>query len=113
MLIQVRTEKRVCVIEVSGRLVLDDGESSLRAEIGRQLEDGQRRFVLNLNGLSVIDSAGVGEIVASYQLAFDHGAVLKVALRSDGLVARVFAVSGLDRALEIFPEESEAIASYS
>jgi anti-sigma B factor antagonist len=101
------------VIEAIGRLVLDDGENVLRGEIARQLDDGVRRFVLNLNGLSMIDSAGVGEIVASYQLASERGAVVKIALEPGGLAGRVFKVSGLERALEVFPAEDDAIRSYS
>jgi hypothetical protein len=60
----------------------------------------------------VIDSSGIGEIVACYQLALEGGAVLKIALHPDGLVRQVFDFAGLDRALEIFDEEDEAVASY-
>jgi anti-anti-sigma factor len=111
--LNVRTKKGICIIEAAGRLVLEDGEDVLRGEIARQLDEGRRRFVLNLNGLSVIDSAGVGELVSCYQTASERGAVVKIALRPDGLAYKVFRVSGLDRALEVFSEEADAIASYT
>ena len=112
MQIGIRKKRRVCIVEVTGRLTLDEGDEVLRGKLDELLATGERSFVFNLNGLSVIDSAGIGEIVACYQRALEGGAVLKIALRADGLVRHVFEYAGLDRALEIFDEEDDAVASY-
>lgn len=113
MRVNVRRKRRVCVVELAGRLTLEDGASVPRQQVAELLEAGERRFVFDLNGLSVIDSAGVGEIVACYKRAAENAAVVKIALRPDGLVRRVFEISGLERALEVFDEVDDAIASYS
>jgi anti-anti-sigma factor len=96
----------------TGRLSLNDGEGVMRDRIAGLLAEGERRFVLNLNSISLLDSAGVGEIVDCYKQAENSGAVAKIALRPDGIVRRVLQVSGLEDALETFDDEQQAIASY-
>jgi len=108
-----RKKRRVCIVDVVGRLTLGEGEGVLRRKLADLLDQGERRFVFNLNGLSVIDSAGVGEIVFCYKCANERGAVLKVALEPGGMVRHVFNFSGLERALEVFDEESQAISSFA
>jgi anti-anti-sigma factor len=112
MHIEIRRKKRVCVVAATGRLTLTDGAGLLRDKITELLEEGERRFVFNLDGISVLDSAGVGEIVDCYKRAGEQGAVVKVALRPDGVVRRVLKVSGLEDALETFDDEKQAIRSY-
>jgi anti-anti-sigma factor len=108
----VRKKRRITIVDVTGRLVLNEEEQTLRTILDGLLSEGQRRFILNLNGLSVIDSAGVGEIVACYTDAQEQAALLKIVLRPDGIVRQVFKHTGLEKALEIFDEEEAAIASY-
>jgi anti-anti-sigma factor len=110
--IEIKKKKKVCIVAATGRLTLKDGEGMLRDRIAVLLKDGERRFVFNLDGISVLDSAGVGEIVDCYKTAGDSGAVVKIALRPDGIVRRVLQVSGLEDALETFDDEDQAIASY-
>jgi anti-anti-sigma factor len=112
MKINVRKKRRVTIVNVSGRLVLNEGEGELSALLGELLAQGQRRFVFNLDGLSVIDSSGVGEIVACYTQAQDNAALLRIVLPPGGLVRQVFKHTGLERALEIFDDEEAALAGY-
>jgi len=112
MQVNTRKKRRVCIVDVTGRLTLSEGEDVLREKLSELLKTGERRFVFNLNGLSVIDSAGVGEIVACYKRAADSAAVIKIALRQDGLVRHVFKFTGLENALEVFDEEKDAVSSF-
>lgn len=109
----VRKKRRVCIVDVRGRLMLGEGEGVLRRKLAELLDQGERRFVFNLDGLSVLDSSGVGEIVLCYKTANERAAVLKIALAPGGPVRNVFTLSGLERALEVFDEESEAVSSFS
>ena len=112
MQVNTRKKRRICIVDVTGRLTLSEGEDLLRDKLTELLDAGERRFVFNLNGLSVIDSAGVGEIVACYKRASENAAVMKIALKADGMVRHVFKFTGLEKALEVFDEEKEAIASF-
>jgi anti-anti-sigma factor len=112
MKIQVRKKRRVTIVDIAGRLVLKEGDEDLLGALEKLLAEGQRRFIFNLDGLSVIDSAGVGEIVACYTTAQDRAALLKIVLNPNGLVRQVFKHTGLEQALEIYDDEAAALASY-
>ena len=111
--IEVGHKKSVCTLHCSGYLTLGEGELALRNQVTEVLEAGERFVVLNLNGLRYMDSAGVGEIVACSKLAFERNGVIKIVLREASAVRRVFSVTCLDRAFEIFHDEAQAVASFS
>jgi anti-anti-sigma factor len=111
--ITVSKKRRVCIVEAVGRLTLSDGEGLLRDKTSQLLKKGEKRLLFNLDRISVLDSAGVGEIVDCYKQAGDMGAVLKIVVRPEGIVRRVLQVSGLEDALEIFDGEKQAVASFS
>ena len=100
------------MIACSGKLTLGDGDEDLRLELTRRLDDGARRIVLDLTGLTYMDSAGVGELVAGHKRALDRAAVMKVVVSEDGLIQRIFAITGLARAVELFTDVDEAVASF-
>ena len=56
----------VAVLTLAGRIVLEDMESPLRAEIERLVRDGCVKLVLDLAAVSYIDSAGLGLMVAKF-----------------------------------------------
>jgi anti-sigma B factor antagonist len=109
--ISVNRKKGVCVLACSGTLILNQGDTLLREEVETLLEAGEKRLVLQMSGLKYMDSAGVGETVASAKRAFEFGAVIKIVLPAEGTIRRIFAVTSLDRSFEIFNDEDEAIAS--
>jgi anti-sigma B factor antagonist len=56
----------VVVLDLSGRLTAGEPVLLLRSTIRRFLDDGSRRFVVNLEDVSYIDSSGLGELVTIY-----------------------------------------------
>lgn len=54
------------LVDMSGRLAAGEPVLLLRNTIRRFIEDGSRKFVLNLGGVSYIDSSGLGELIATY-----------------------------------------------
>ena len=111
--IEIGHTKNVCTLNCSGDLTLGEGELALRNRVIAVLEDGDRFLVLNLSGVRYMDSAGVGEIVACSKRAFERNGVIKIVLQETGTVQRVFALTCLDRAFEIFHDETQAVASFS
>jgi len=111
MTVDVERVGGICVVSCSGRLTLDDGTRLLRRYCVALFGDGERRMLLDLTGLSHIDSAGVGEVVACSKHALESAAVVTIVVPSQGVVRRVFAVTGLDRAFEIFADRPTALDS--
>lgn len=108
-----RSQKRgVSILACSGRLTIDGGDETLRSELRQALDEGERQLVLEMSSLSYMDSAGVGEVVACSKRAFERSGVIKIVLRADGAVRRIFQITCLDRAFETFTSEDEAIESF-
>jgi anti-sigma B factor antagonist len=100
------------VLACTGTLVLGGGDATLRARFRTLLAAGERSFVFDLTGLDYMDSAGVGEMVACSKGAASLGGVIKVALPATGAVRRIFEVTRLDQAFEIFGDSAEASATF-
>ena len=59
-------DNNVVVLDLSGKLMIGDGDVLLREKIESLVEAGHRRIVLNLADVPYVDSAGLGEIVRCY-----------------------------------------------
>src|SRR5262245_24267569 len=56
----------VVIADMSGRLSMGEPTLLLRNTVRQFLEAGTLKFVLNLGDVPYIDSAGLGELIASY-----------------------------------------------
>jgi anti-sigma B factor antagonist len=111
MEVRTRVEGDVCILELTGRLVLGDGDVALRDELRARLGAGERKFVLDLHGVPFMDSAGIGEIVACYKRAREAGGDVKLVLGKK--VGEVFAISRLQLVFDIHPDARSATAAYA
>jgi anti-sigma B factor antagonist len=68
----------VTLVHVGGTIIAEDGET-LKNAIGRLVEDGRRHIVLDLGELTYVDSAALGNLVASQIRAGRMGSRLKLA----------------------------------
>ena len=79
--IQERTHGVVALIDVSGRLVAGEQSGQLKDKVNSLIYQGRRQIVLNLAGVSYIDSMGLGELVAVHAtVAKQGGQIVLVAL---------------------------------
>jgi len=102
---------KVCVLRPRGQMVHPLGEGTLREVIREQLEGGSKFFVLNMAAVPYIDSAGVGELVASLKRVRESGGDLAFAAVSQR-VSDTFMLLGLVEILDLHGTEEEAIASF-
>ena len=77
--IQERQIDDVTVLVLKGEIVLDDGDLLLRKKIHELLDDGRRNLVLNLLGVTYIDSSGVGMIAGKLKTVRERGGEMKLA----------------------------------
>jgi anti-sigma B factor antagonist len=87
----------VDVLVLSGRVVLGEETSELREKVKQLLGEGKKNIVLNLGDVTVIDSSGLGALVAAYTSAKSRGAALRLSnlgARSDELlqVTRLYTI---------------------
>ena len=74
----VRQVEGVVVVDLSGRIKLGEGSSTLRDIVKDLLSKGQKNILLNLGDISYIDSSGIGELVAAFTSVRNQGGELKL-----------------------------------
>jgi len=110
--IELRKKGRISVLEISGKLIIGEGDVQLRAKLQDLLDAGERHFVFDMTRLSYMDSAGLGAIVACAKRAREHNGLLKVVTLPHGKADTLFNVTGLKRVFEVFHDEKSALASF-
>jgi anti-sigma B factor antagonist len=100
----------VTVVSCHGRILFGEEAAALREELKRLLAS-TRQIVLNLSGVSYIDSGGLGTLVGVYSSARSAGADIKLT----GLGQRlrdVLQVTKLVTVFEVYDNEQQAIAAF-
>jgi anti-sigma B factor antagonist len=102
----------VTVMDVSGRITLGEGSSTLRDALRDLAAKGHKKILLNLSDVNYIDSSGIGELVSGFTSISNLGGNLKLL----GLTKRVkdlLQITKLYTVFEVFDEESTAIRSFT
>ena len=112
MKINVRHREGVTILDVTGKITIGVGDVMLREAVIEALEAGAGNILLNMKGVTVIDSSGIGELVSAYTTVTNRGR--KLAL--EDLPARVtdlLTMTQLITVFTIYDDEDEAVAALS
>ena len=107
----VRQIGHVSVVDVSGKITIGEGDVVLREKINELLDSDKKHILLNLEKVSYMDSAGIGELVACYKRAKEKDGTVKL-LNPSGKVYDLLQLTKLEEVFETYREESEALVSY-
>jgi anti-sigma B factor antagonist len=110
--IKERVVDGVSVLDLSGKIVLGEGDSQVRDRIKDLLADGQRRILLNLGNVNYIDSAGLGALISSYTTTKREGGQLKL-VNLTRRIQDLLAITKLITVFDTYEDEKEALASYT
>lgn len=111
MKITTRTKEGITILDLDGKLVLGDGDAVLRAQARDALDGGARKLLVNMQGVNLMDSSGLGELVGAQKTAQKLGGTLKL-LHVQTQVHQVLEMARLTSAFETFDHEIDAIASF-
>jgi len=100
----------ITVISCEGRIVMGDESAGLRDTLKRAL-GSSRQVVLNLEGVSYIDSSGLGTLVGVYSSARAAGADIKLGGLGERL-RDVLQITKLVTVFEVYDTEQQAIAAF-
>ncbi|HET6973806.1 MAG TPA: STAS domain-containing protein [Pyrinomonadaceae bacterium] len=102
----------VTVLDLSGKITIGEGSVALRTAIRRLLEEGKKRILLNLAGVSYVDSSGIGELVSSYTaIGKEQGGQLKL-LNLTQKIRDLLTITKLLTVFDVYENEAEALNSY-
>jgi len=110
--IEVRSQGKVKVIKLRGRLALGESVERLRATVEDLLNSGENRLVLDLEELATMDSSGIGLLSRLLTLSKQQGGSLKL-VNPSKFVVQTLKLVGLLNLFEVFPETQAAAASFS
>jgi anti-sigma B factor antagonist len=102
----------VSVLDLDGRIVLGAESNAFRERFKTLMAAGKKKIVLNLAGVTYIDSAGLGTLVATFNNARSQGATLKLA-NLGSKSKEVLQLARLMTFFDIFESDSAAVASFS
>ena len=102
----------VSVIDVSGRITLGEGSSTLRDALRELAGKGQKKILLNLGEVSYIDSSGIGELVSGFTSVTNSGGQLKL-LNLTKRVKDLLQITKLYTVFDVHETEASAIRSFA
>ena len=106
-----QTVDGVEIISLQGKITIGSGDTQLREVITNAVNAGKNKILLDLSGVTTIDSSGIGELVGSYTTATNRGGKLKLLHLPDKL-NELLHVTQLITVFEVYENEAEALASY-
>ena len=107
-----RTVDDVTVVAVKGDITLNKGgDLLLKEKVQALVQQGRRKLVLDLAGVSYVDSAGLGELLQTRSAANVHGGALKLA-NVGRRIHDLLAATKLLSVFESYDSETAAIASF-
>jgi anti-sigma B factor antagonist len=109
---EVRRVGDVSIVDLSGRITLGEGSGLVRETIKGLVTSGQKNILVNLKGVSYIDSAGLGELVGSYATVTNQGGHIKL-LHPQARVRDLLQITKLMTVFFSFDDETEAVRSFA
>lgn len=101
----------VTVLDMDGRITIGEGSVALRTSVRKLLEEGKKKILLNLAGVSYIDSSGIGELVSSFTTIKNAGGQLKLLSLTQKL-QDLLTITKLLTVFDVYDTEAEALSSY-
>lgn len=102
-----RTEGDWAVVDVEGEIDMFTAPK-LREQLVQLVDEGHYRIVVNLEGVTFIDSMGLGTLVGGLKRVKEHEGTLALVC-SHRPVMRVLTITGLDNVFPVHPSVASAI----
>jgi anti-sigma B factor antagonist len=101
----------VTILDLRGEVRIGEGSIALRDAIRSLADSGKKKLLLNLAGVSYIDSSGIGELIANYTTVSRQGGQLKL-LKLTDRVQNLLVITKLLTVFDAYEDEAEALKSF-
>ena len=99
------------IISLQGKITIGAGDTQLREIISSAVSGGTTKILLDMSGVTTIDSSGIGELVGSYTTVTNRGGNLKL-LHLPAKLNELLHVTQLITVFEVYENEAEALKSF-
>jgi anti-sigma B factor antagonist len=101
----------VIVVDISGRITIQEGADQFRDATRELIRQGHVKIVLNLQNVPYIDSTALGEIIRTYTSVIRKGGSVKL-LNPTSHVHQLMVITRLLSVFDLFDSEAEAVKSF-
>ena len=109
--ISIRESEGVTIVDLEGRASIGPNTDRLDHELRKLAAAGVRKILVNLAGLTMIDSSGIATIAGTYVSLAREGGSLKL-MRPSDRVREVLTVMRILNSIPTFEDEAAALASF-
>jgi len=109
--ISTRESEGVTIVDLKGRASIGPNTDRLDHELRKLVAAGVRKILVNLAGLTMIDSSGIATIAGTYVSLTREGGSLKL-MRPSDRVREVLTVMRILNSIPTFEDEATALASF-
>jgi len=111
MKIELSVKGDVAVLKLKGDLTIGKGDVTLRETLLETLNEGRTKLLIDVQGVSYVDSAGIGELVRCRTTAQHRGADVKL-VHVEAKLKQLLLMTKLIGVFETFDDEGSALASF-
>ncbi|MFA4990060.1 MAG: anti-sigma factor antagonist [Candidatus Omnitrophota bacterium] len=109
MEIKARQNNGIIILDLTGRIDVD--AANLVEVVGQCLRDGYNDILCNLEDVDFIDYMGTSVIVIAYKEVMNNQGRMKFC-NVPVHIRNILCIAGMDRAMEIYPDEELALNSF-
>ena len=80
---------------------------ALKEQMVAAIEGGRVNLVVDMDGVSFIDSSGLGVLVGALRRAGENDGGVRIVCAREGIL-KIFRITGLDKVFPIFADKAEA-----
>ncbi len=102
----------VTILVLTGQMLLDDGDLAFGKRIRDLVERGRAKVLLDLGGVTYIDSSGVGMLVAKLKTLRERGGDMRL-LHLNRRAESLLGMLKLLVVFETFQDEAAAVRSFA
>lgn len=101
----------ITILDMKGRVRIGGNTVALHKSIRCLIQEGKTQILLNLAGVTYIDSSGLGELISSQVSALNKGGEIKLVYLTEAL-RELLNMTKLLGVFDVYESESEALVSF-
>ena len=112
MQIAERSAGNVTVLDLTGQITFTQGDQLFKDKIHSLIHQGHKNILVNMAGVTHVDSAGLGELVAAYTTVTKAGGSMKLVNLTKRLTD-LLAITKLLTVFDTFDNEKDALTQFN
>jgi anti-sigma B factor antagonist len=109
--IDIREKDGVTILVLQGKLMGGGDAETFKSTVYKLIEQGKKKVIVNLHGISWINSTGMGILISGYTTMRRNGGDLRLLHVSDKIQSILY-VTKLNTIFKCFDVEDDAVRSF-